>query len=323
MKTKFSYDSSKDCYQVAAFYSFTPLTEENISFLLEGLQLIGHTNQLMGTVLIASEGVNGTICGSVNGVADLLESLNNALSEGPLEVKFSWTSTQVFRRLKIRRKKEIVTMGIPNVNPRSTVGTYVSPDNWNDLIEEEDTLVIDTRNDYEVAIGSFEGALNPQTKTFSEFPQWVDDNLVPLVRERAPKRIALFCTGGIRCEKATSYLKDRGFDDVYHLYGGILRYLEEVPQQESLWKGECFVFDQRVALNHDLQPGMHVLCYACGLPLSPQDLEENSYILGVQCHNCKDHFSDQDRLRFAERQRQLDGSGFNKNQVSSIQKSSK
>jgi UPF0176 protein len=208
----------------------------------------------------------------------------------------------------VRLKREIVTMGEPQVQPylASAVGTHVPPEQWDALIADPDTLVIDTRNAYEVAIGSFAGAIDPGTTTFREFPHWVEQELRPLVEQRQPKAIAMFCTGGIRCEKATAYLQQQGFEGVHHLEGGILRYLEEIPEERSRWRGECFVFDHRVAVNHRLEPGDHSLCHACGLPLSPADRQLASYVAGVSCRHCLDRFSDADRARFAERQRQME-----------------
>jgi len=208
----------------------------------------------------------------------------------------------------VRLKREIVTMGEPQVQPylASAVGTHVPPREWDALIADPDTLVIDTRNAYEVEIGSFEGAIDPGTATFREFPQWVEQELKPLVEQCQPRALALFCTGGIRCEKATAYLQQQGFAGVHHLEGGILRYLEEIPEQASSWRGECFVFDKRVAVNHRLEPGEHSVCHACGLPLSPADRQLASYVAGVSCRHCLDRFSDADRQRFAERQRQME-----------------
>ena len=292
--------------QVAAFYCFTPIKDEVIDLLLDELTNKASEGEVKGTVLIASEGINGTICGPIEGVTSLLEQLQASLLEKTLEFKVSWTTVQAFRRFKARKKREIVTMGVEGINPRQSVGVYVDPLDWNSCLSDPDTLVIDTRNGYEVAIGSFEGALNPYTDTFREFPAWVDSNLHMLVEERQPRRIAMFCTGGIRCEKATSYLLQEGFEGVHHLQGGILKYLEEVPKQKSLWNGECFVFDQRVALNHKLLPGVHCLCYACGMPLSPKETQSSNYIRGVKCLHCADLYTDEDRVRFAERQKQFD-----------------
>jgi UPF0176 protein len=225
-----------------------------------------------------------------------------------LEAKFSRSEIQAFHRLKVRLKREIVTMGEPQVSPylASAVGTHVPPGQWDALIADPDTLVIDTRNAYEVAVGSFRGAIDPGTRQFSDFPAWVERELRPLVAERRPQRLALFCTGGIRCEKATSHLLQQGFEGVHHLKGGILRYLEEHGEDGQAWQGECFVFDQRVTVNHRLEPGLHTLCHACGLPLAPADRDHPAYREGVSCPHCIDRFSDADRARFAERQRQME-----------------
>ena len=296
-------------FLVAAFYAFTPLEGDTLARLLEELPALAAQGNVLGSVLLASEGVNGTISGSDEGVGQLLKRLRSDLQLGNahferLQVKFSHCDRQVFRRFKARRKKEIVTMGVPSVDPRARVGTYVSPSEWNAVVDDPDTLLIDTRNRYEVAIGSFEGAVDPGTDSFREFPEWVEKELRPLVESRAPARIAMFCTGGIRCEKASSYLMQNGFPEIHHLRGGILSYLEQIPESASRWRGECFVFDQRVALNHQLHPGQHRLCHACGLPLTPEQRTMESYIPGVQCLHCKDLFSDRDRARFRERQRQ-------------------
>ena len=296
---------------VAAFYAFTPLDDDQREALLSALPSQARQRAVLGSVLVAKEGVNGTISGPEQGVEALLEHLQQQLTLGEqhferLEVKRSWAERSVFRRFKARRKKEIVTMGVSGVDPRTNVGTYVDPEHWNALVDDPDTLVIDTRNHYETAIGSFDGAIDPSTDSFRDFPHWAETTLRPLVDETAPKRIAMFCTGGIRCEKASSYLQHQGFGEVHHLRGGILKYLEQVPEEESRWRGECFVFDQRVALNHQLEPGEHSLCHACGLPLSPEQRSLPSYIKGVQCLHCIDRFSESDRQRFAMRQRQMD-----------------
>ena len=291
---------------VAAFYRFAAL--EGLPDLQRELGDLAAAEGVSGTILLAAEGVNGTIAGADAGVQALLARLRQVAGLERLEAKFSRSEIQAFHRLKVRLKREIVTMGEPQVSPylASEVGTHVPPGQWDALIADPDTLVIDTRNAYEVAIGSFAGALDPGTATFSEFPQWVEQSLRPLVAERQPKAIAMFCTGGIRCEKATAYLQQQGFEGVHHLQGGILRYLEEVPAQDSSWWGECFVFDQRVAVNHQLEPGKHSLCFACGLPLAPADRQLPSYRAGVSCRHCIERFSDSDRARFAERQRQIE-----------------
>ena len=291
---------------VAAFYRFAAL--ENLPALRGELGELAEAQGLSGTILLAPEGVNGTIAGADAGVQALLARLRQVAGLERLEAKFSRSEIQAFHRLKVRLKREIVTMGEPQVSPylASEVGTHVPPGQWDALIADPDTLVIDTRNAYEVAIGSFAGALDPGTATFSEFPQWVEQSLRPLVAERQPKAIAMFCTGGIRCEKATAYLQQQGFEGVHHLEGGILRYLEEIPEPLSSWHGECFVFDKRVAVNHQLEPGEHSLCFACGLPLAPADRQLPSYRAGVSCRHCIERFSDSDRARFAERQRQIE-----------------
>jgi UPF0176 protein len=311
---------------VAAFYRFTPIHQP--AALREQLLQVGQAEELRGTVLVAAEGVNGTICGSAAGVEALLELLRRQPGLADLEARTSWTGEQAFHRLKVRLKREIVTMGCAAVQltpppaedtaavepaalqpaaaaaPASRPGTPVPPQAWQELVADPTTLVIDTRNSYEVALGSFTGAIDPGLESFREFPRWVDQQLAPLVEARRPERLALFCTGGIRCEKATAYLRQQGFEGVHHLQGGILRYLEEVPLEQSQWQGECYVFDQRVALNHRLEPGGFSLCHACGLPLSPADRQLDSYVQGVSCRHCRDRFSDADRARFAERQRQ-------------------
>ena len=291
---------------VAAFYRFAAL--ENLPALRGELGDLAEAQGLSGTILLAPEGVNGTIAGADVGVQALLDRLRQVAGLERLEAKFSRSDVQAFHRLKVRLKREIVTMGEPQVSPylASEVGTHVPPGQWDALIADPDTLVIDTRNAYEVAIGSFEGAIDPGTATFREFPQWVEQSLRPLVAERQPKAIAMFCTGGIRCEKATAYLQQQGFEGVHHLEGGILRYLEEIPEPLSSWHGECFVFDKRVAVNHQLEPGEHSLCFACGLPLAPADRQLPSYRAGVSCRHCIERFSDSDRARFAERQRQIE-----------------
>jgi len=292
--------------RVAAFYRFAPLAEALLPALREGLLAVGHAGDVKGAVLLAREGVNGTVSGPESGVQTLLELLQQADSGlASLEVKHHSTKDQAFHRLKVRIKREIVTIGRPEVDPTAAVGTYVAPQNWNALIADPDTLVIDTRNAYEVAVGSFEGALDPNTASFRDFPGWVERELRPLVEERRPRALALFCTGGIRCEKATAHLIQEGFEGVHHLQGGILSYLESVDPAESRWRGECFVFDQRVAVNHRLESGDHSLCHGCRMPLSPADRQLPNYEKGVSCRHCVDRLAPEDRERFSERQRQV------------------
>ena len=296
---------------VAAFYAFTPLDEADREALLNALPTLARQGSVLGSVLVAHEGVNGTISGPEHGVNALLDHLRASLDLSDdhyarLEVKRSWADKPVFRRFKARRKKEIVTIGVASVDPRANVGTYVEPADWNALVDDPDTLVIDTRNSYETAIGTFDGAIDPGTESFRDFPQWADTTLRPLIEQNGSKRIAMFCTGGIRCEKASSYLQQQGFGEVHHLRGGILKYLEQVPEAKSRWQGECFVFDQRVALNHRLEPGEYSLCHACGLPVSAEQRALPSYIKGVQCVHCVDRFTDADRERFSMRQQQME-----------------
>ena len=290
---------------VAAFYRFAAL--EGLDALQDQLQELACAGEVRGTILLAEEGVNGTICGPAAGVQAVLQRLRALPGLERLQAKFSEAPHQAFHRLKVRLKREIVTMGVAEVKPYlvSEVGAHVPPAQWDALIRDPGTLVIDTRNRYEVAIGTFAGAIDPGTESFREFPQWVERQLRPLVAERQPTAIAMFCTGGIRCEKATAYLQQQGFEGVHHLEGGILRYLEEMPEEGSSWRGECFVFDQRVAVNHRLEPGEHSLCHACGLPLAPEDRQLASYVAGVSCRHCIDRFTDADRARFAERQHQM------------------
>ena len=286
-----------------AFYGFTAM--EGLPALQQELKALAEQGCVRGTILLAEEGVNGTISGPDAGVMAVLDRLRQLPGLGGLEAKFSRAEQQTFHRLKVRLKREIVTMGCPTVKPADQVGTYVSPEQWNALIADPETLVVDTRNRYEVEVGSFAGAIDPGTKSFREFPAWVEQTLRPLVEETQPKAIAMFCTGGIRCEKSTAYLLQQGFENVHHLQGGILKYLEEIPEERSSWQGECYVFDQRVSVNHQLQPGSYSLCHACGLPVSPAQRLEPSYREGISCPHCIDRFSDADRERFAERQRQM------------------
>ena len=293
--------------RVAAFYRFAALVEADLPALRARLLAAGNAAEVKGTVLLAPEGVNGTVSGPKAGVEQLLELLQQAdPGLASLEVKRHSTEVQAFHRLKVRLKREIVTIGRAEVDPTVAVGAYVDPQDWNALISDPKTLVIDTRNAYEVAVGTFAGAVDPGTSSFREFPAWVERQLRPLVEAQRPRALALFCTGGIRCEKATAHLIQEGFEGVHHLQGGILRYLEAVDPAESRWQGECFVFDQRVAVNQRLERGDHSLCHGCRMPLSPVDRELPSYREGVSCRHCIDRHAPEDRERFSERQRQVD-----------------
>ena len=304
MKTEDSLNKPK--LKVAAFYNFISIVDNDILLIKEELSELAHKEEIKGTILIASEGINGTVCGSGKAITQFIELLKLLLKISDINVKYSWTEKQAFRRFKARKKKEIVTIGLKHINPTKSVGKYIKASEWNEFLEDPESIIIDTRNEYEIKIGNFAGALNPHTSSFREFPAWVQKHLKPLIEENPSLKIGMYCTGGIRCEKATSYLKEEGFTDVHHLEGGILKYLEDVPPDKSLWDGECFVFDQRVSLDHELSPGSHRMCHACGLPISPEDLKKPTYIKGLQCEACVNKYSDSDRARFAERQRQID-----------------
>ena len=259
---------------------------------------------IKGTLLLAREGINGTVAGSDNAIAALVDHLRGLPDCAALDVKYSTAAEMPFHRMKVRLKREIVTMGEADVDPRASVGRYVAPEEWNALIADPDTLVIDTRNDYEVAIGSFAGAVDPHTPSFRDFPTWFRKHRQELLEGK--KKVAMFCTGGIRCEKSTSFLRAEGVEEVFHLKGGILKYLETVPAAESLWQGECFVFDERVAVGHGLAQGSYGLCRACRRPLSDDDRASPHYLEGVSCAHCIDERDDEQRARYAERQRQED-----------------
>lgn len=284
---------------VAALYKFAPLP--NFAELKPGIEEVCKSHGVMGTVLLAPEGVNGTIAGSRDGINAALAHLRTLPGCADLEHKESTADTMPFLRMKVRLKKEIVTMGVEGIDPTSTVGTYVEPENWNALIADPDVVLIDTRNDYEVGIGTFEGAVNPETETFREFPEW----FARFKDTNTKSKIAMFCTGGIRCEKSTAFLKSQGLDDVYHLKGGILKYLETVPKDESKWQGECFVFDARVSVGHGLELGSYDQCFACRRPITEADKQTDDYVKGISCPACVAEYSEQDRTRFAERQKQI------------------
>ena len=286
-------------YIVCAMYKFVAL--ENYEAMRQPLLEKMEEQGIKGTLLLASEGINGTVSGPREGIDNLLAYLNSDPRIHPISYKESLHEEQPFYRTKVKLKKEIVTMGVEGIDPRHTVGTYVKPKDWNDLISDPDVLVIDTRNDYEIEIGTFKHAVDPKTKTFREFPDYVKDNMDP----EKHKKVAMFCTGGIRCEKSTAYLKEQGFDEVYHLEGGILQYLEDVPAEESLWEGDCFVFDNRVAVNHDLQKSQYDACYACRLPITEEDKQSDKYEPGVSCPHCHGTHSDDQIARFREREKQV------------------
>ena len=289
---------------IVALYKFTSLPK--FEKLRPPLQTAARKAGVRGTLLLAHEGINGTLAGSREVIGSFLERLEQEPAIGTLEVKFSFAKEQPFYRMKVRLKKEIVTLGQPAVDPTNTVGTYVDPEDWNRLIDDPDTLVIDTRNNYEVSIGTFENAVNPETSSFRGFADFVEEKLKPLVEDKKPKNIAMFCTGGIRCEKSTSYLLQEGFENVFHLKGGILKYLETIPQDNSKWQGECFVFDGRVSVGHDLQPGSYDMCHACRMPLSSEEKQHPSYRPGISCSKCIDNLNEAQVKRFSDRQKQVE-----------------
>ncbi|WP_107845642.1 rhodanese-related sulfurtransferase [Litoreibacter ponti] len=286
-------------FTVAALYHFTRFDAPEA--LRAPLLSLCETEGLRGTLLLAQEGVNGTVAGSLHGIEALIAHLKSLPGCADLDYKLSRAREMPFNRMKVRLKREIVTMGQPDVDPMAGTGHYVDPEDWNELISQDDVAVIDTRNDYEVAIGTFDGAIDPETKSFGEFPQWWQENKARF----EGKKIAMFCTGGIRCEKSTNYLLGQGVEDVFHLKGGILKYLEEVPADRSLWQGDCFVFDGRVSVGHALKEGPHLLCHACRRPLLPEDTDHEAYEQGVSCDRCIDETSEADKARFRERQKQI------------------
>jgi len=286
---------------VAALYHFTRLRDyENLKApLLSLCQML----DIKGTILLAYEGINGTVAGSDKAIRDLMNFLQADPRLADLSHKESRAEDMPFYRMKVRLKKEIVTMGVEGVDPNDVVGTYVNPEDWNALISDPDLILVDTRNDYEVKIGTFKGAINPDTETFREFPKWVKDNEGRL---KGKKKVAMFCTGGIRCEKASSFMKQQGYDEVYHLKGGILKYLETVKEENSLWTGDCFVFDQRVAVGHGLAESDYDQCFACRYPITEAEKNHPLYVKGVSCPRCHSRMSDTQRDRFAERQKQIE-----------------
>lgn len=286
-------------YIVCALYKFVTL--ENYEAMRQPLLDAMLENHIKGTLLLAAEGINGTISGPREGIDNLLAYLNADVRINPVSSKESLHDDAPFYRTKVKLKKEIVTLGVEGIDPLKTVGTYVKPQDWNALISDPDVTVIDTRNDYEIEIGSFKHAIDPKTQTFREFPEYVKEHLDPSKN----KKVAMFCTGGIRCEKSTAYLKEQGFDEVYHLEGGILQYLEDVPKEESLWEGDCFVFDNRVAVNHDLEKSIYDQCYACRLPITADDKLSEEFEAGVSCPKCAGTHSDDQIARFREREKQV------------------
>ena len=286
---------------VAALYKFVEIND--LLSLKDNLYNICEENNIMGTILIADEGINGTISGKHNEIKETISSLTNDNRFSNIEIKYSSTDKQPFHRMKVRLKKEIVTIGLPEINPNKKVGKYVKPEDWNELISDPNVVVIDTRNKYETKIGSFQNALDPETSSFREFPDWVKK--FKNSEDNNNKKIAMFCTGGIRCEKASSLMKEEGFEDVYHLQGGILKYLETVDKENSLWNGECFVFDQRVCLTDELEVGSYKMCFACRMPITEEEMQNEKYIEGISCIYCYDKTTEEKKERFGSRQKQI------------------
>lgn len=301
---EYAHSCIDEKYIIASFYKFVPISnlDELQTILYDFCWCLG----ISGTVLLADEGINGTIAGSRSSVKDLYQWLCGQLNLNGLQIRYSEDTSVPFHRLRVRIKKEIVTMGKQAIDPTSKVGAYVHPLDWNSLLEEENTVVIDTRNHYEVEIGTFDKALNPKTNSFRQFPAWVAGTLEKMPGINKESKIAMFCTGGIRCEKATSYLKDRGYKNIFHLEGGILKYFEEVSDEDNLWNGECFVFDNRVALKKDLRPGKYSMCHACRMPLAQTDLDSKKYSPGLHCPKCYGTHSEKQVKRFKDRQRQIE-----------------
>ena len=288
---------------IISFYKFVTILDlEELKIQIENICSIFDTK---GTILIAPEGINGTIEGSKNNIKKFLETLKNNKKFSDIIPKYSYSSKDSFNRMKVRLKKEIVTIGNTEVNPNKYIGKYIEPNDWNELISDPNTILIDTRNEYEVAIGTFKGAINPKTKSFRDLPNWIKNNLENEDDDYKNKKIAMFCTGGIRCEKSTSYLVQKGFTNVSHLKGGILKYLENIPKKKSLWDGECFVFDQRVSVAEELKPGSYLMCHGCRMPLKPEDTKLKSYIHGVSCKYCHNKKSAESKKRYADRQKQI------------------
>ena len=293
------YDSVTNNIVVAALYKFTRFADfEKYRDPILNTML---DNDVKGTLLIASEGINGTISGTRQGIDNVLDYLRSIKAIGSFTFKESYTNAQPFYRTKVKLKKEIVTMGVENIDPLQSVGRYVKPSDWNALISDPDVILIDTRNDYEVKIGTFQNAVNPNTETFREFPEYVAKELDPSKH----KKVAMFCTGGIRCEKSTAFMREQGFEEVYHLEGGILKYLEEVPASDSMWEGDCFVFDNRVSVNHNLEKGSYEQCFACRMPITQDEMQSSAYIKGESCPHCIDKATEEQKARFREREHQM------------------
>ena len=286
-------------YKVISFYTFTNL--DKLTFKAELIKKECKKKKITGLVILAEEGINGTLSGNAEGINSIWDLIKNMLNKCEMNVKETFSKIPAFTRIKVKIKKEIVTFGVKNIFSHKQIGQYIEPNEWNDLISKDDVIIIDTRNDYENRIGTFKGALNPNTKSFKEFPKWWEKNK----KNFEGKSIAMFCTGGIRCEKSTKYILKDGVKNVYHLKGGILNYLKSKDKKNSFWKGECFVFDQRVSLDQDLNEGNSILCHACRIPLHPRELLNPNYEKGVSCPQCHDNTSEIRKNNFRERQKQI------------------
>ena len=288
---------------IAAFYKFVDWN--NLKRKKSEIEKLCLENNIVGTILLANEGINGTIAGSEESILAVIKGLKDDPLLLDIEPKFSKAEGEIFKRMKVRLKKEIVSMGMENIRPTNLKGKSVKTGDWNELISDPKTLVIDTRNQYECAIGTFKGSLDPKTKSFREFPKWSKNNLKALMKKEGKTKVAMFCTGGIRCEKASSYLLEEGIEEVYQLEGGILKYLENISSDESLWEGECFVFDERVSIQHGLVEGNYSMCHACRMPIDDDDMKSKKYSEGISCPHCYSIHSEERKERFAERQRQI------------------
>jgi UPF0176 protein len=286
-------------WKIAALYRFVAL--ENLPELQAEIRAVCDENNICGTLLIAPEGINGTIAGQGQCLDNIVDFLDQKAGVKTGELKYSGAEERPFRRIKVRLKKEIITMKAPEANPTKLVGTYVKPQDWNALISDPDVTLVDTRNTYETAVGIFKGAIDPKIETFTEFKDYVHNNMDPTKQ----KKVAMFCTGGIRCEKASSYMLAHGFQEVYHLHGGILKYLEEIPAEQSQWEGDCFVFDRRVAVGQDLQESPYQICYGCRFPLTPEDIKAESYEKGVSCPHCINKLTPERARSFRMRHEQM------------------
>ena len=290
-------------YSVAALYKFSSIKDPEK--LHNEIRVILKDLSIYGTILVSEEGINGTISGESSKLKSALTYIKSIQGFSELDIKFSKSKINPFVRLKIKLKKDIVTIGDKSINPNHIVGDYVNPENWNNLISDKDTILIDTRNDYEYSIGTFKNAINPKTVRFRDFPDWVkNQNFTENDKEN--KKVAMFCTGGIRCEKASSMMMKDGFKNVSHLKGGILNYFESIDQKDSLWEGECFVFDDRVSVKHDLSVGTYDMCHGCRMPITEKDKKNNKYIRGVACPACFDNTSEEQKNRYMSRQKQVD-----------------